>query len=353
MKKNKINALAIVAVALVVAGLGFISIQNIKKPTENNKIGVVATSFPSYDLARAIAGSGTNVDVKMLLKPGAESHHFEPTPQDIIAVKKSRLFIYNGGDSDSWVEKILKEIDPAKTKVVKLTDLVELKEEEQVEGMEHNHHEHEAEHDKHSGHEHEQEHKHKHHENENHKHHKHHEHHHEIDEHVWTSPVNAIKIVKKLEKMLAKVYQSEQAQFAKNSKKYINELSLIDKNFRNLVKSGKRKTIIVADRFPFRYFADEYGLKYFAAFPGCSEQTEASPKTIAFLTEKVKSEDIPVIFKIELSDGKIAKNITEVTGAKILVLNSAHNITAKEFEAGKTYVDIMKENLKTLKKALN
>ena len=334
---------------IILAGLGIWEMQQLRKSTEDDKISVIATNFPSFDLARAVIGNNTNVTLKMLLKPGSESHSYEPTPQDIIDIKKSRLFIYNGGDSDNWVKKVLQEVDQKQTKVVKLTDLVATKTEEVVEGMEEHEHE-EGEH-----HEHERPHEHKQDED---KHHgkDHHEHHHgvqEIDEHVWTSPVKAAEIVKKLNGELARISPKDQANFTENTKKYTKQLATLSANFRQVVKSAKRQTIVVADRFPFRYFANEYGLKYYAAFPGCSEQTEASAKTLAFLIEKVKTEKIPVIFRIELSNGKIAQNIAKETGAKVLELNSAHNITATDFENGKTYLDILKANLTALKKALN
>lgn len=362
MKKSWKYILA--GAVVVAAGAGIWGMRQLQKPADTDKISVIATSFPSFDLARAVIGNNTNVSLRMLLKPGSESHSYEPTPQDIIDIKKSRLFIYNGGDSDDWVKKVLQEIDEKQTKVVKLTDLVATKTEEVVEGMEEHEHHHGHEHEEGEHHEHkdDEHHKHEHHDEDHNEHrHEHNdEHHHEhhdeaqeIDEHVWTSPVKAAEIVKKLKGELARINPKEQANFTENAQKYTKQLATLSANFRQVVKSAKRKTIVVADRFPFRYFADEYGLKYHAAFPGCSEQTEASAKTLAFLTEKVKNEKIPVIFKIELSNGKIAENIAKETGVKVLELHSAHNITAADFESGKTYLDILKANLAALKKALN
>lgn len=290
--------------------------------TNNKKYTIVSTSFPGYDFSRAIVKNSQDVDVKMLLKPGGESHTFEPTPNDIKTIKKSDIFIYVGGDSDEWVNKILNNINPKKTKVVKLIDLVDAKEEVLSEGMED-----EGENEE---------------ENEV-----------ELDEHVWTSPQNAIQIIKKLRTMIVHMNPNEKNDFERNSQKYIKKLNKIDLKFKDIVEHAKRKEIIVGDRFPLRYFVDEYGLDYYAAFPGCSEQTEASAQTISFLTKKVRNDHIPVILKIELSNGNIAQTIAQETNTKVLEFNSAHNISQKDFDAGMTYVDIMNKNVKVLKEALN
>lgn len=288
---------------------------------DNDKLTIISTSFPGYDFARAITKDSDNVSVKMLLKPGVESHEFEPTPQDIIDIKNSDIFIYVGGDSDEWISDVLDDIDTDKTKIIKLMDLVDLKEEEIVDGMEDD--EEEEEEDV------------------------------EYDEHVWTSPINAIKIINNLKDEIISLDNSNSEIYEKNASNYINELKDIDTQIRDIVDSSKRKEIIFGDRFPLRYFVDEYGLTYYAAFPGCSEQTEASAKTISFLIDKVKEDNIPVIFHIELSNGKIASAIADETKVKVLEFNSAHNISQKDFDAGVTYVDIMKNNVKVLKEALN
>jgi zinc transport system substrate-binding protein len=256
----------------------------------------------------------------MLLKPGAEMHSYEPTPQDIINISNADIFIYVGGDSDNWIEDVLKDINTDKTKIIKLMDLVDVVEEEHVEGME----EHEEEEEEV-----------------------------EYDEHVWTSPINAITIINKLKEEIIKVDNDNKSLYEDNSNNYTNELSNIDNEIRSLVKNAKRKELIFGDRFPIRYFVEEYGLSYYAAFPGCSEQTEASAKTITFLINKVKKDNIPVIFHIELSNGNIAKTIAEETGAKVLEFKTAHNISQDDFDAGITYVDIMKSNIEVLKEAIN
>ena len=300
-----------------------VSLTGCNKTKKNSKLTIVTTSFPGYDFARAVTKNSKDVEVKMLLKPGAEMHSFEPTPQDIKNIKNSNMFIYVGGDSDEWIEDVLDDIDTKKTKVIKLMDLVNPVEEEHVEGMEEDHDEEENEEEV------------------------------EYDEHVWTSPANAIEITNKLKNEIIKIDKNNKELYEKNASNYVKELTSIDNEINDIVKNSKRKEIIFGDRFPLRYFVEEYGLSYYAAFPGCSEQTEASAKTISFLIDKVKKDKIPVVFHIELSNGKIANTIAKKTGAKVLEFKTGHNISQKEFDAGVTFVDIMKENVKVLKEALN
>ncbi len=313
---KKISKLLLI---FVVSIFGIVSLTGCNKKQETqDKLTIVSTNFPGYDFARAITMDNTNVKVKMLLKPGAESHTFEPTPEDIKTIKNSDIFIYVGGDSDEWVDDILNDIDTDKTKIIKLIDLVDAKEEVTTEGMESDEKEES-----------------------------------ELDEHVWTSPKNAIEIINKLKKEIINIDNDEKSNLESNANHYVNELNDLDTEFKSIVKTAKRKEIIVGDRFPLRYFADEYGLSYYAAFSGCSEQTEASAKTISFLANKVKEDKIPVVLKIELSSGNIANTIAKETNTKVLEFNSAHNISQSDFDAGITYVDIMKKNAEVLKEALN
>lgn len=311
MKKQikMIIALAIIAV-LVVAGVMFFY----NKKNDNNMVKIVATNFPGYDFARAVAGD--KAEVKMLVAPGAETHNFEPTPQDIIAIKESDLFVYVGGESDEWIDDIIKDIDLNKTKIMKMMDVVDVVEEDVIDGMEAEEEEEEGEEP-------------------------------EYDEHVWTSPKNAIKIVNVISEKLSDKKDADD--YKKNAKGYVSELEKLDADFRKIISGMKNKTLIFGDRFPLRYFFDEYGLKYYAAFPGCAEQTEASSKTISFLIDKVKSEKAPVVFKIELSSGKIAETIAKETGAKVVEFNAVHNVSADDFKAGVTYVTLMKRNATMLK----
>lgn len=287
----------------------------------DGKISVVTTIFPPYDFARQIGGD--NVDLTMLLKPGTESHNYDPTPQDIIKIQNCDLFIYVGGESDEWVRDILESNDSKPKKIISLMDCVDTLQEEIVEGME-------KDKDKdNDGHE------------------------IEYDEHVWTSPKNAIIISKKISLALTELDKDNAKVYEKNTTEYSKKLSLLDSKFQNIVDNAKRKTIIFGDRFPMRYFADEYGLKYYAAFPGCSSETEPSAATVSFLIDKVKAEKIPVVFSIEFSNGKVADTICEDTRAKKLTFHSCHNVTQEQFDSGVTYIDLMNQNAENIKEALS
>lgn len=467
---------------------------------DNNKISVVSTVFAPYDFVREIVGD--KAEVSMLLPPGTESHSYEPTPQDIIKIQNCDVFVYVGGDSDEWVNEVLKSMDTSKMKIITLMDCVDTVEEELVEGMEDDHgHDHgseefnpadvkdrpmsdfngqwisgiplindgsldeyiehiaaenesafdeqkaallkrwtsdydnitiekdtltinnisgkyeykgyqivesdhgtsvwynfqivtpiaglpgyltfndhgygsEAEHDEEdeheeiahmhlkygdngfdalianedwsafyfdssysgeeigkfmAGHEHEET---------------------ELDEHVWTSPKNAKLIVQKIADTLCEADNENMEVYKQNTTAYLSKLDELDKTFQEIVDSAVRKTIIVGDRFPFRYLADAYGLEYFAAFPGCSTETEASAATVAFLIDKVKNDKIPVVFHAELSNQKMANTISEATAAKVLLLHACHNITKAELERGISYLDLMQQNAENLKEAL-
>lgn len=287
------------------------------KIKKDDKKMIVATNFPAYDFARAVLGDTDTIELTMLLKPGSEIHDFEPTPKDMKNIIDSSIFIYVGGESDEWINDVLNNINKKKTKLVKMMDLVELKKEEIVEGMESD-------------------------EDDD-----------EYDEHIWTSPANAIIIINYLKDEIIKLDPDNKDIYEANAKKYIDELTNIDNDFKDIVNNAKRHEIIFGDRFPLRYFVEQYNLDYYAAFPGCAEQTEASAKTISFLINKVKEDQIPVIFKIELSNGKIANTIADETNTKVLEFNTAHNVSIDDFNKGITYVDLMKKNIKVLKEALN
>ena len=322
-KNNCSLALALLAL-LAFAGCG----QKSKPADSDGRLVVVTAIFPPYDFARAITGG--KADVTMLLPPGAETHSFEPRPQDIIKIQKCGVFIHAGGESDSWVESILKPMDTSKMKVVAMMKCVEAVEEEIVEGMQDDEEEDEDAHNDEAGGGEKP----------------------EYDEHVWTSPRNAKIIVRKIADALIDADPANADAYRQNSEAYIAEIDGLDAKFQSVVDGAARKTLVFGDRFPFRYFADAYGLKYFAAFPGCATETEASAKTVAFLINKVKAEKIPVVFHIELSNKKMAETIGEATGAKVRLLHSCHNITKSDFEAGKTYVDFMSANVETLSEAL-
>ena len=286
---------------------------------DDGKLNVVTTIFPPYDFAKNVGGESVNVS--MLLKPGMESHSYDPTPQDIIKIQECDLFIYTGGESDEWVKDILESSDKKPKKVLAMMDIVDTVEEETVEGMEK-----EDEDDSDEI---------------------------EYDEHVWTSPKNAVHIADAIDSVLKELDKDHTDEFEKNTSEYKNKLSQLDGDFREITDNAKRKTLVFGDRFPFRYFADEYGLKYYAAFLGCSSETEPSPSTISFLIDKVKAEKIPVVFSIEFSNGKVADTICESTGAKKLTFHSCHNVTQEQFNNGVSYLSLMYDNVKALKEALS
>lgn len=296
---------------------GINSVDNILENKDDNEISIVSTIFPPYDFTREVIGDYASVT--QLLPVGAESHTYEPTPRDIVLIQNCDLFIYAGGESDTWIEEILSSVDTKQVRLLSMMDCVESVEEEIVPGMQEE-----------SGPKEEK----------------------ELDEHVWTAPQNAIMITEKITEELAEIDSGHAADYRANAAAYIEKLQNLDYEYRQAVKDGKRKTIVVGDRFPFRYLADAYGLSYFAAFPGCSEDAEPSASTIAFLINKVNEERIPVVFHIEFSNEKVADSICESTGAKSLLLHSCHNVSEGEMNAGVTYLDLMEQNLANLKEAL-
>lgn len=304
-----------------------------EKAQDDGRISVVTTIFPQYDFVRQIAGD--SVDLKMLLKPGEETHSYEPTPQDIIAIQNSDIFIYVGGENDAWVEDILDSMPDAGMRTLKLIDCVDTVEEEHVEGMQEQ-----------PGHSHEEE---EYHGDETEEAHSVHE----IDEHVWTSPVNASAIVDEIKELLAQTDPENRQRYEENAEAYEAELAALDAVFREVVDNAGRRLVIFGDRFPFRYFADEYGLDYYAAFPGCASDTEPSAAVMAFLINKVAEEKVPAVLKMELSNENIANAIAEATGTEVRTFYSCHNLTAEEFESGETYLSMMQKNVETLKEVLN
>lgn len=288
---------------------------------DDGKLKVVSTIFASYDFARQIGGNVA--DITMLLKPGVESHSYEPSPKDIITIQECDIFIYVGGENDAWVDNILESMDTSSMTIIKMMDLVDKYEEETIEGMEGHEHTDDCDHE-----------------------------HSEWDEHVWTSPVNAIKICKSLTAAFIESDKANKDTYEENSDRYINELKKLDETFRKIVGTASRRTVVFGDRFPLRYFVEEYNLDYYAAFPGCSSETEASAATIAFLIDKIREEEIPVVFKIELSSDAMANAIAEDSGAKVLTFNTCHNVTSEEFEKGENYLTLMYKNANALKEAV-
>lgn len=274
--------------------------------TETAGVKIVASVFSGYDFARAVMGE--NVNIEMLIDAGGEIHSFEPTAKDIINIGESDMFIYVGGESDKWVERVLSSVDTKKVHIFKMTDYVPLLNEDNSE---------------------------------------------EYDEHIWTSPENAKTLINAIADVLAEIDRENAEKYAENAKKYTQKISTVAEQTRETVKNAKNRQFVVADRFPLKYFADYYGLSYRAAFAGCEHDTDADLKTVTTLIDTVKNNNLSAVFHIELSNKRLANTVAEQTGAKVYELHSAHNITAEDFNNGVTYVDIMKRNNEVLQKGLN
>lgn len=282
---------------------------------ESGKLQIVTTIFPAYDFARHIFGD--KADVSLLLKPGMESHSYDPSAKDIVKIEDCDLFIYNGGESDAWVENVLRSAE--EVNAVKMMSFVEAIEEEDLEGTE-NHEEHD--HDE------------------------------EYDEHIWTSPKNAALIVDGIKDEAAKLDGENAAFYEKNAAEYSAKITDLDKRFGELF-AGESRYFVFGDRFPLLYFFREYGLNYYAAFPGCGAETEPSAQTIAFLTEKLTHEDtVKAVFYIELSNHKLADTLANESGLPTAEFHTCHNITADDFAAGESYLSLMERNYQTLETIL-
>ena len=345
---------------------------------ENGKLKVAVTLFPYYDFVRQIAGN--QVDLQMVIPAGMDSHSFEPTPADIRTIQHADILISNGGTMEHWLDETLAALDTTNMTIVTMMDYVDAVEEEIVEGMEDADHDHEhthvyvaADHD-HSG-ETPEEHAAHAHEDDDHDHsgetpeahaahsyeedtrsyvdHDGHEEEIEYDEHIWTSPVNAMKLVDVIGDTLAEADPAHADTYHQGAENYKKELEEIDSGFREVSANRKRNMIVMGDKFPFRYLADEYQLDYRAAFSGCSSDTEPSAKTIAYLIDKVKEEQIPAVYYLELSSHRVAEIIGEETGAEPLLLHSCHNVTRAQFDAGITYVGLMRQNIENLRKGID
>ena len=313
--------------------------QHQPKSTDGpKKVQIVTTIFPAYDFARAAAGE--MADVKLLLPPGTESLSYEPTPADILAVQDCDLFLYLGGDSDAWVDTILSSVEMRGT-AMRMVDCVELLEEETVEGMQEE-----------PGHDHGD------HDHDDHDHDDHGEEGHglgevvEMDEHVWTSPRNAAQITRAVGEKLGELDEAHAADYAAAAEDYAVQIEELDGEFGAFFESRSNRTIVFGDRFPLRYFAEEYDLDYYAAFPGCSTQTEPSAATIAFLTDKVREEQIPTVWYIEFSNHLVADSIAEAAGAGTAMFHTCHNVSKAELESCATYLSLMRGNLDTLREYL-
>lgn len=303
-----------------------------RQRAEDGKLQVVCTVFPYYDFARQIGGD--DVDVTLLVAAGKETHSFEPTPLDVITLSESDVFLYNGGESEAWVEDILSAAGENIAVTLPLMPQVSALAEEWAEGMEGGHDDHDHDHD---------------HDSEDHSHDSDDI---EYDEHVWTSPVLAKTLCQAICDALCQADPAHQEGYQSRLTDYLAQLDQLDEAFRDTVAAGQRRLLVFGDRFPLLYFCKEYGLGYRAAFHGCASDTEPSLATLKYLIDKVEEAHIPVVYTIELSSRKVAQAIAETTGAKVLTFQSCQTVSRQDMEAGATYLSLMWENVEALKEGL-
>lgn len=305
MKPRKQGWMVLLVAVLLLSGCTHAQAQ---KP-EGGRLQIVASLFPQYDFARQIAGEYAQVE--LLLPPGVESHSFEPTPADMIRIHQSDLFLYTGQYMEPWAQQMISGLE-GETVVVDVSEHIQLDEEEH------------GDHD-HGG----------------------------FDPHIWTSPVNAKQMVENIAQALMEADPAHAQEYQENADAYQRQLDALDAQFREVVANGKRREIVFGGRFALHYFAKEYGLDYLAAFDSCSHESEPSARTVARIVDEVESKRIPVIYYEELVDPKVARVLSEETGAKPLLLHSCHNLSRDEMESGATYLSLMEQNAQNLKEGLN
>lgn len=295
---------------------------------ESGKLRVVCSLFPYYDFVRAIGGE--DVEAELLVPAGRETHSFEPTPLDVIRLSQADVFVYNGGESEYWVEEILDSAGEEILYTLRLMDYAQPLEEELAEGMQGADHDDHHDHDHDDGHEAEV----------------------EYDEHIWTSPRIAMGLCRAIAGTLQKADPAHAQNYARRLEAYLAELTELDQAFTEVVADGNRQMVVFGDRFPLLYFCKTYGLEYRAAFHGCAGDTEPSLATLKYLIDKVQEEGIPVVYTIELSSRKVAQAIAETTGAKVLTFQSCQTVSRQDFDAGATYLSLMRQNVAALKEGL-
>lgn len=332
MKKN----IAFIVVLSIIFTLITALIINIKHPHNNKKgekIEIVATLFPQYDFAKQVGGD--KVNVTLLLPPGSESHTYEPTPQDMVVIDQSNLFIYTGEEMEPWAENLISGMKN-NINVLDLSQTVELINAEEFEE------EHEEDNHNHEDEEHEDNHQHNHED----------EHHHTYDPHIWLNPLYAAKMVRSIEQELIKIDPDNSEYYKTNADNYIKQIMDLDSDFEETVKNANNPKVAFGGAFAYAYFVERYNLDFISAYETCGESAEPSTVKVKEVIDYIKENDIPVIFYKEYTNGNIAKTISDATGAKMLVFNTVHNVSKDEINSGASYVSIMRLNLDNLKQAL-
>lgn len=312
--KKRICLYSIAVMFLII--LSGCSVQQYKT-SDNGKLTIATTIFPYYDFARAVGGDLINLE--LIIPAGRDSHSFEPTPADMIAIENADLFLYNGGEMERWLDELLETARTNGKENLRMMDYVQTDKEQVLEGMLIRGAEEED----------------------------------EFDEHIWTSPKNAMLLLQKISEKLQQMAPEHASQFAVNTQNYMEQLKQLDQTLETIVANAPKAMMIFGDKFPFYYFARDYGIQCYAAFPGCSTETEPSAGTMAHLIDKTVQEQVGAIYYLELSTHKVADAIGEATGVKSLLFHSCHNVTREEFESGVTYVQLMNQNAQYLKEGLN
>ncbi len=325
MKRFLALILAVIMAATIFAGCSSAPAK------DDGKLNIVTTIFPEYDWVSNITSGAEDVIITLLLENGSDMHSYQPTAEDIVKISSCDVFIYVGGESDKWVDDALKGATNKEMTVINLLDILgtKAKEEETVEGMQ-------AEKEEKDGKEEAEEEV-------------------ELDEHVWLSLKNASMLCGKISDKLSEKDAKNKELYSKNTENYLKKLNELDARYKAVRDSAKYDTLIFADRFPFRYLIDDYNLKYYAAFSGCSAESEASFETVAFLAKKLDELKLPALMKIDGSDGKIANTVLQTSNqknAQILELNSMQSVNKKDIEDGKTYLSIMESNLAVFTQAV-
>lgn len=354
IKKIILSILLAIIIMFLIAIMGHERPNNTSNKTDSTKIQVVVSNFASYDFMRAIIGETEEIQLHFLLGPGKESHSYEPTSQDLIKMQRADLFVYIGEDLEPWTEKVVELLDKSNTKVICLSENIELSEEKLIDGVEENINTENIQETQKS-------------ENlqtnvqesvneiesnlegEKHQHTKG-----VFDEHIWTSPTKAIKMVELLEKALEEIDSQNTEKYRENAQNYISQIQNVKEEIQKVVDNRVRNRLVFGDKMPMQYFIEEYNLEVSAAFNGCSIETDPNSRTIAYLVDKVKEENIPVVLYCELGLGKIAKTIAQEAknGAEAMQIQTLHNISKTDFENGETWVSLMTKNIEVLKKAL-
>ena len=317
MKTRKIF-FSIIAIAIIGILVFFLLYGGKNKEVGNEKkIKLVSSNFASYDFLRAITKGNDNIDLSFLIGPGKEAHSYDPTAQDLIKIGNSDLFVYIGGEMEKWADKVLESMNDKDVNIMCIADFADTMEEQEVDGAEEEEEEEGA-----------------------------------FDEHIWSSPANAIKMINALEAKMEEIDSENSVLYRRNADEYISSIKELDSKFQNIVDNKKRDRLIFGDKMPMQYFINYYNLKVSAAFSGCSTETEPSASTIAYLEKIVKEQQIPVVLYIELNNGRVAKTVASETGAEALQIQTLHNVSLDDFNNGETWVSLMERNIEVLKRAL-